>query len=355
MEPEPNHVIPDPATPRSRRALLAATLGGLAGSVATALGRPAETHAAAGSPLILGQTNYAGSSATRLNATSSGGAFWMTQNGSGSGVRGESWNGTGGVFLTHHANRQGLLAQQLGAAGSGAALRAEGGANLALHASADNRVAEFRGTPWGGPAVVIVSDQGDPNSEVNAGQGAALEVSSDTAAAITGYARNTLNGGTFPGVFGRAAGTGTGVEGSNADGTGYGVRGFSQYLDDPGSIGGFFEGWIGVVGIGMGDDGTGGGLGVKGYGGTGVWGGTNTAEFVTGYAIRGYAGNAASYAGYLEGKVGITGHVELSEIADPSAAATDTARLFVRDDGAGKTQLCVRFPTGSVQVIAKER
>ena len=125
MEPELTHPIPDPAAPpRTRRALLAATLG--------ALGRPVETHAAAGSPLILGQTNYAGSSATRLNATSSGGAFWMTQNGSGSGVRGESWNGTGGVFLTHHPDRQGLLAQQLGAFGSGAALRAEGGANTGV-------------------------------------------------------------------------------------------------------------------------------------------------------------------------------------------------------------------------------
>ena len=30
---------------------------------------------------------------------------------------GESRNGTGGVFVTHHPDRQGLIAQQLGAGG----------------------------------------------------------------------------------------------------------------------------------------------------------------------------------------------------------------------------------------------
>jgi hypothetical protein len=30
------------------------------------------------------------------------------------------------------------------------------------------------------------------------------------------------------------------------------------------------------------------------------------------------------------------------------------ARLFVKDNGAGKTQLCVRFHTGAVQVIETE-
>ena len=49
-----------------------------------------------------------------------------------------------------------------------------------------------------------------------------------------------------------------------------------------------------------------------------------------------------------------SGYSEITEITDPAAPAADRARLFVRDNGAGKTQLCVRFPTGAVQVLATE-
>ena len=45
---------------------------------------------------------------------------------------------------------------------------------------------------------------------------------------------------------------------------------------------------------------------------------------------------------------------EFGEIADPAAPAADRARLFSKDNGAGKTQLVVRFPTGAVQVLATE-
>jgi hypothetical protein len=42
------------------------------------------------------------------------------------------------------------------------------------------------------------------------------------------------------------------------------------------------------------------------------------------------------------------------EIADPSAPAADKAELYIRDNGAGKTQLCVRFSSGAVQVLATQ-
>jgi hypothetical protein len=48
------------------------------------------------------------------------------------------------------------------------------------------------------------------------------------------------------------------------------------------------------------------------------------------------------------------GHMEMVEIADASAPATNRGRLYVRDNGAGKTQLVVRFPSGAVQTIATE-
>jgi hypothetical protein len=46
---------------------------------------------------------------------------------------------------------------------------------------------------------------------------------------------------------------------------------------------------------------------------------------------------------------------EMIEVsADPAAPATNKARLFMRDNGSGKTQFCVRFATGAVQVIATQ-
>lgn len=52
----------------------------------------------------------------------------------------------------------------------------------------------------------------------------------------------------------------------------------------------------------------------------------------------------------------ITGldYAEMDEIADPAAPAANKGRLFCRDNGSGKTQLCIRFNSGAVQVIATE-
>ena len=50
----------------------------------------------------------------------------------------------------------------------------------------------------------------------------------------------------------------------------------------------------------------------------------------------------------------LSNFMELDEMADPAAPGADKARLFARDNGSGKTQLAVRFPTGAVQVLATE-
>ncbi|MCD4785377.1 MAG: hypothetical protein K8T10_16280 [Candidatus Eremiobacteraeota bacterium] len=49
-----------------------------------------------------------------------------------------------------------------------------------------------------------------------------------------------------------------------------------------------------------------------------------------------------------------TSYVDIEEIEIPSNPDADTARLFVKDNGSGKTQLCVIFPTGNTIVIATE-
>ncbi|MGE9271627.1 MAG: hypothetical protein ACQKBU_12550 [Verrucomicrobiales bacterium] len=47
--------------------------------------------------------------------------------------------------------------------------------------------------------------------------------------------------------------------------------------------------------------------------------------------------------------------IDLPERATaPSAPSANTARIFAKDNGSGKTQLCVLFNTGAVQVIATE-
>lgn len=58
--------------------------------------------------------------------------------------------------------------------------------------------------------------------------------------------------------------------------------------------------------------------------------------------------------GIAEG-INNTAYLWLTEsAADPAAPGTNTVRIFSKDNGAGKTQLCARFNTGAVQVIATE-
>lgn len=53
------------------------------------------------------------------------------------------------------------------------------------------------------------------------------------------------------------------------------------------------------------------------------------------------------------GRVGVYADVALPEMTAPSGVA-NTGLLFCRDNGAGKTQLCVIFGSGAVQVVATE-
>jgi len=80
----------------------------------------------------------------------------------------------------------------------------------------------------------------------------------------------------------------------------------------------------------------------------GVWGDT-----ISGHAIHGTAG-PSGYAGYFAGKVFTTKWYEMKEITPPPAPSGNKGRLFMRDNGSGKTQLCVRFNTGAIQVLATQ-
>ena len=124
------------------------------------------------------------------------------------------------------------------------------------------------------------------------------------------------------------------------------------------------------AGIGVGGRGAANSTGVAGYSGTGTFPAAKSKTGVYGYAAQdnasqgvwghspagnGVVGSTSTgYAGYFSGKVYSTAFYELSEIGTPAAPAPNRARLFVKDNGAGKTQLCVRFHTGAVKVIVTE-
>jgi hypothetical protein len=76
-------------------------------------------------------------------------------------------------------------------------------------------------------------------------------------------------------------------------------------------------------------------------------------------AVAGHTGSVAlgannSTTANDQVKVGAK-HMEYAELAaDPLAPAANNARVYFKDNGAGKTQMCVRFNTGAVIVLATE-
>lgn len=66
--------------------------------------------------------------------------------------------------------------------------------------------------------------------------------------------------------------------------------------------------------------------------------------------------NTTSFTGNvnMSSALKTTSYFDIGEIEIPSNPDVNTARLFVKDNGSGKTQLCVIFPTGNSIVIATE-
>lgn len=64
------------------------------------------------------------------------------------------------------------------------------------------------------------------------------------------------------------------------------------------------------------------------------------------------AGWQEPFAALLAGAGGVIDMAEQSPA--PTIPAPNRARVYARDNGSGKTQLVVQFPTGAVQVLATE-
>jgi hypothetical protein len=334
----------DSSVPQSRRALLAGAVGGLAAAAAAALGRPGPASAAAGSTMIIGsETNDAGSANTQLLTNSNVVAFKLLQNGPGTALMGYATPASGatrGVYgRSDSPDGYGVQARNAGAAGIGAAIQAIGVSNTGLEASTDSatKVAlKATNSTAGGTVALFENTSGSiagPAVRAYTGGGSDADVhpSGDYADAGGEFAG-------YNGVIGASTSDGYGVLGLSPNG--YGVRAVSTSS-------------FGVYATSTTN------YGVRGSSSssTGVYGSSTSSYGVRGASADGigvYGQSSSSYAVYAAGRAAVSQYLDVSEMLAPANPATNIARLFVRDDGAGKTQLCVIFPTGAVQVIKTE-
>jgi len=247
----------DTTTPRSRRTMLAAALGGLGALVANALGRPATAQAAAGDTLKIGQSNDSGSSQTVLTSSAGGASFTLKDTAvGGTGIFGWSSGATGaGRGLYGRADSPtgyGVQAKNNGATGTGAALQALGGNNTGIDASTASSGGRraIKATAASSGAVAIEAD-GEATSGIGVlaygANGVAGYSSAESYAAVYGlhtagtlaaygvYGSTYSDSASATGVYGEAT-FGNGVYGSSqnglavygkAPGPGTGVEGFS--------------------------------------------------------------------------------------------------------------------------------
>jgi hypothetical protein len=75
-------------------------------------------------------------------------------------------------------------------------------------------------------------------------------------------------------------------------------------------------------------------------------------ESTSGHEVHGIA--TTGFAGYFAGKVYSSKFHEMQEMTAPAAPVAFKARLFLKSDGLGHTQLRVRFHTGGVKVLATQ-
>lgn len=66
------------------------------------------------------------------------------------------------------------------------------------------------------------------------------------------------------------------------------------------------------------------------------------------------ASNARWSALYVASMIALDGYQQYTEITDPGAGPANSARIYARDNGSGKTQLVVQFGTGTPIVLATE-
>jgi hypothetical protein len=315
----------DPSTPRSRRAILAAAAGAAAATVVGAVTKPSLTRAAGddGLAIHVGDLYADVQSQTTLgNQANDNIVLWVASNN-------DSGHGNGTALVGYSANGTGV------GGGSGVAPVTAG--SYGVYGAAAGAGVGVKGQSDSGYAVIGYCSSGVGVAGTSGGSGSGVQGSSNTGLGVYG----TSTSGT--GVWGAAAATGaTGVYGLSSN-----------------------AGFPGVSGRSLGNS-----TGVQGFSGassppaakakTGVYGYAaqdNFSRGVTGESPAGigvFGVSSSGYGGYFAGKVYTTKWYEAAETSTPAAPLANRARIFLRDNGSGLTQLCVRFHTGSVKVLATQ-
>ena len=182
-------------------------------------------------------------------------------------------------------------------------------------ASADAAVPGMHVIQFVADGVAILAE--NTSSGTGTGAGSGIRALSGGATAVD------LEGTTLPDAAGEFAGP-VGVIGVTnvTDGSpAYGVVGISTAHV---GVHGFSTSYVGVFGMST--------------SGTGVYGSSDTGD-----------------AGFFQGSVNVSAHLQLQSVpSDPGSAPSGSARLFARTNGSGKVELCVRFPSGAVQILTTE-
>jgi hypothetical protein len=129
------------------------------------------------SPLLLGEVNDVVGASTEVSGSSAAGVLQVAQSGSGSAVRGttgagpgvagyfSSANGTGVIGISGRADQVGVMAANSGStAGSGSAVKADGGQNSAVLATSRGATAVVAATSGHGTAAIHALDRSPDGS-----------------------------------------------------------------------------------------------------------------------------------------------------------------------------------------------
>jgi hypothetical protein len=311
---------------------------------------------AAGGPLIMGAANSAGTTNTSLTTGSSGTALLVTQNGSGTALRGSTGSGSGiagfftsgsgsgisGVVGSATTGHFGVYAETTAGApgdGQGAALRAKGNDVRGIVATSTDQIAIEANS--GNGAGVYAKGTGFTGSVFGDATGQSV------LAGVVGTAPTTLDG-LFGGFFVAGTTGATGVLGQSTNGTGVvgdGVNGGSIDTDSWDFSGGGFTGGIGAIGQTDGFSPNGWSRGVLGISNGGVYGVASEGDalvngdlFVSGtcsgctLAINAVNGSKAQiHQGDALTLVGVTTAPDGSTILSVAAAKKNDAIIGIAD------------------------
>jgi hypothetical protein len=219
-------------------------------------------------------------------------------------------------------------------------------------------IAAVAAQAFGRPSGAEAHDPDDVRLGYNNPEITGTQISNTTNDTIVFWGQSTHGG---IGVYGTSVSNG-GIVGSSVSGAGVVGTSLSSagVLASSSSDNGVTASSASSSKSGVWGDNTMGGYGVSGStsgaSAAGVWGsnsGSGTGARGTATSGHGIHGRATSgYAGFFDGKVYTNSFFELREVPAPARPKANRARLFLKDNGSGKTQLCVKFSNGVVRILA---